>query len=659
MTALDTAQPQVERTPAEQAAPCPDVPVYTGGDLGAVPYQQGTAFRVWAPTASGITLRLFNSGSPDECADAQQTVEMTADADGTWVANCKGVGHGTYYDYLVRFADGTENRTADPWAKAAGVNGQRSMVVDLSLTDPEGWADDHCPSIPNSELVIWETHVGDFSYDEHSGVPAEHRGTYLGFTHPDTSVDGKGEFPTCVAYLKHLGVTAVQMMPMYDYGSVDESVPLSSADHGYNWGYDPVNYNVPEGSYSTNPADGAVRINECKQMIQALHAAGFKVIMDVVYNHMYTTDNWFERMIPGYACRRLADGTFADGSACSNDIASEHPMMRKYIIDSCVYWASEYHVDGFRFDLMGLIDTDTMNGVRAALDQLPNGEDIFIHGEPWAAGQTALDGDIVLADKNGMPLLDSRIGAFCDSTRDAVRGHVFYQQIPGYATGAAQSCAAGIRSAINGWRDTDQARQSVLQVTQYVSAHDDLTLWDKLCAATRFEPEHEDYEADPKRCSDLLAANQLASTIVFTAAGVPFVLSGEEFARTKYGNHNTFNASADVNKLDWQRAQRMSALVDHYRTLINLRKADHEYFDGERLVVQRLDAAVVFRVHDDCIALNPLDETLLQDIRGLESDGNDSGHWTCVYCSDGSMLAQRDDLQFELPPRSVAIWRKQ
>lgn len=656
-----------ERTPAEAGRPCPDYPVYEGNDLGAIPDAQGATFRVWAPSADGVTLRLFSAGSPAEAAEPDDTHAMTRGADGTWLVRCDGVGHGTYYDYLVHFPDGTEHRTADPWARAAGVNGRRSMVVDLSRTDPEGWGDDVRPQIPTHELVIWETHIGDFSHDPHSGVPVEHRGTYLAFTHPDTSVDGNGEFPTCVAYLKHLGVTAVQLLPFYDYGSVDESAAPDSPRRTFNWGYDPLNYNVPEGSYSTNPFDGAVRIRECKQMIQALHAAGFKVIMDVVYNHMYSTDNWFERMIPGYALRRRADGTFANGSACSNDVATEHPMMRKYIVDSVRYWASEYHIDGFRFDLMGLIDTETMNAVRCALDELPGGATIMMHGEPWSARETALDpaNPVVLADKRGLARLSPRIGAFCDSTRDAVRGHVFYQKEPGYLTGAAADYAEDIRHAVDAWRGTMREQASVAQVLQYVSAHDDLTLWDKLAAAMRRMPAEADYAAEDEGTADLMAANRLAAGIVFSAAGVPFMLAGEEFARTKHGVADSFSSSAELNELDWRRAQRFSALVDHYRTLIRLRRDNPVYFGGPRMVVDRGDAAVVFRVGNDVIAINPLDRALDQPTEPLEVAGPYDevaqiapNGWVCVYCAGAERPAAPTDRRLTLPPLSYSIWRR-
>ncbi|WP_338024737.1 type I pullulanase [Bifidobacterium miconisargentati] len=676
-------------TPAETALPCPDYPVYKDDDLGAFPDAKGTTFRVWAPTASGVTLRLFKTGSPNEetvvdnaesvvaagmetpisinpAAFPFETYELAPGADGTWIVRCDGIGHGVYYDYIVRFPDGTKHRTADPWARAAGVNGRRSMVVDLSRTDPDGWGQDRRPHIPSRDLVIWETHIGDFSNDPHSGVPFEHRGTYLAFTYDDTSVDGDGEFPTCVAYLKRLGVTAVQLMPFYDYGSIDESLARDDPRHGFNWGYDPLNYNVPEGSYSTDPFDGEVRIRECKRMIQALHAAGIKVIMDVVYNHMFSTDNWFERMIPGYALRRREDGSFADGSACTNDVATEHPMMRKYIVDSVTYWAREYHIDGFRFDLMGLIDVDTMNAVRTALDQLPGGASILMHGEPWAARETALVKGTILADKRGMPYLSPRIGMFCDSTRDAVRGHVFYQKVPGYLTGAAADYADDIRHAEDGWRGTLSGTAAVGQLIQYVSAHDDLTLWDKLCATMRPIPTEVDYAAEGERCEDLMQSNRLAAGVVFTAAGVPFLLGGEEFARTKHGVSDSFRSPVALNQLDWCRAQRLSGLVDHYAALIRLRRGNPAYFGGARMIVPREDEVVVFRVGDDCVAINPADEPRSQATVQLEMPGpydevskiapND---WRCIYCSEpGIAIPEAENRQLPLPPRTFTVWRR-
>ena len=329
--------------------PISTLPAYDG-ELGARLTADGTAFTVWAPTAEAVTLRLFATGSDDEPgARAIAERPMASGPRGTWHVEIPEWLAGVYYDFLVAFPDGTVNRAADPWARAAGVNGARSMVVDLARTNPDGWDDDRGPDIPDGELVVWETHIGDFSNDPDCGVPAEHRGRFLA-------------------------------------GSVDETRPDSDQ---FNWGYDPVNYNVPEGSYSTDPYHGEARIRECKTMIQALHRAGFKVIMDVVYNHMYSADNWFERMVPGYFCRRTDGGALANGSGCGSDTASEHAMFGRYIVDSVTYWAREYHIDGFRFDLMGLIDVETMNAVRASVDALPNGRGILLYGEPWSATDSA------------------------------------------------------------------------------------------------------------------------------------------------------------------------------------------------------------------------------------------------------------------------------
>ena len=655
------------------------LPVYEGDDLGAVPDADGTTFTIWAPTASSVELRLFHEGGT--CAPGVAAVSDSCNTDavalpyathqlryhaanGTWSIRVDDAPHGTYYDYRVGFSDGRVNRTADPWARAAGANGRRSMVVDLARTNPEGWERDHAPQIPANELVVWETHIGDFSNDEHSGIPAKHRGKYLAFTYDDTSVDGEGDFPTCMAYLKQLGVTVVQLMPFYDFGSVDELSGVvedgvqgrdSVREPQYNWGYDPLNYNVPEGLYSTDPRDGAVRIRECKQMIQALHANGFKVVMDVVYNHMYSPDNWLERTVPGYFCRRWPDaeaggGVLSNGSGCGNDMAAEHAMMRKYIVDSVAYWASEYHVDGFRFDLMGLIDVPTMNAVRSQLDALPGGASILMYGEPWAADMTAVEPGTVLADKQGLDQLDPRIGFFCDDTRDAVRGHIFYPTRAGYVSGEADEFASAIRYAVDGWRGSGREHASVGQFVQYVSAHDDLTLWDKLCASMRPAPRRLDYDADPSgagvarsaEVADMMAANRMAAGIVASAAGVPFMLSGEEFARTKYGCGNSYDQPALLNQLDWRRARRQRGLVAYYRALIRWRRACPALCGAPRIVVPRHDAVVVFRVGEDCVTINPTDHLAEQPTDVLQDQDSygrvlpvDSRTWHCILDSRG------------------------
>ena len=328
---------------------------YNGTDLGATFTEKGTTFKLWSPYADGVTLTVYEKGSEDEGGETVATKEMSFDKKtGVWEAGVNGNLAGMYYTYTVKHGD-DEYVTGDIYAKGCGVNGKRSMVVDLSKTNPDNWENDRHIFVPHAtNASVWEISVADFSSSESSGVIDSHRGKFLAFTENGTTIDGvQGGTPTCVDYLKKLGVKYVQIMPMYDFGSVDESKDIMEQ---YNWGYDPVNYNCPEGSYSTNPYDGNVRIKECKQMIQALHNAGIGVIMDVVYNHTYSTDSWFQYSVPNYYYRMNPDGTFSNGSGCSNDTASEHLMFRKYMIDSVTYWAKEYHIDGFRFDLMGLHD---------------------------------------------------------------------------------------------------------------------------------------------------------------------------------------------------------------------------------------------------------------------------------------------------------------
>ena len=319
---------------------------------------------------------------------------------------------------------------ADPYARAAGVNGERSMILDTARTDPPGWEHDRRPVIPAAKRSVWEINVRDFSQDPASGVRNAWRGKFLAFSQQGTTLNGDGIHPTCLNYLKRLGVSYVQLMPIFDFGSVDESRPLTRQ---YNWGYDPANFNVPEGSYSTDPARGEVRVRECKQMIQALHAAGIGVVMDVVYNHMYRADNVLNRVVPLYYFRQNEDGSLSNGSGCGNEFASERSMARRYMIDSVLYWAQEYHIDGFRFDLMGLYDVETMNLLRAELDKLPGGRDILMYGEPWQGGGSALHR--YEANKNNLAMLNDRIGIFCDDTRDAIKGGCFNAREPGYVEG--------------------------------------------------------------------------------------------------------------------------------------------------------------------------------------------------------------------------------
>lgn len=543
------------------------LPAYTGRDLGASWSRERTLFKLWAPTAAAVRVILYATGSDDERGAALLgSVIMQPAGQGVWQARVHGDWNGRYYVYALQF-DGTEGEvlSADPYARACGINGRRSMVIDLAAAAPDGWAEDRRPDIPPHARAVWETHVADFSADPAGGVPEAWRGKFLGFTAQDTCLDGDPAKPTCLNYLKQLGVSHVQIMPMFDFGSTDEADP-----DAYNWGYDPVNYNVPEGAYSTDPWHGEVRVKECRAMIAAIHKAGLGVVMDVVYNHTYHADSWLERTVPGYYCRRTPDGSLTNGSGCGCDMASERSMMRKYIVDSCVYWAKEYHVDGFRFDLMALIDAETMNAVRAALDALPGGENILMYGEPWMGGGTCMDTGARPSDKGALDVLSDRIGFFCDGTRDAIKGGVFDAKSAGYVNGGLYY-GVRILHAVDAWRDGADgfAPKASGQVVQYVSAHDNYTLWDKLklvAGRTGF--------AAPD--ADLLAQNRMAAGIYLTCHGLPFLLSGEEFARTKNGDHNSYKGPLAVNRLDWRRAADLKPLVDFYRGLLAIRRSHPE-----------------------------------------------------------------------------------
>ncbi|WP_125964147.1 type I pullulanase [Bifidobacterium dolichotidis] len=645
--------------------------------LGAVVTEQGTDVALWAPTAKSVELRLFSHGSAEEQDDQHiDSIAMTRQEDGSWTWHSDANLHGTYYDFLLRMDNNNIQRSADPWARAAGVNGRRSMIVDLSQTNPQGWDEDTRPQTTTQKTMVWEAHVGSFSNDPHSGVPEQLRGKYLAFTLNNTTLDNQDNgFPTCMAYLRELGVTAVQLLPFYDYGSVDESDP-----DGFNWGYDPVNYNVPEGSYATNPYDGAVRITECKQMIQALHAAGIKVIMDVVYNHMFVKDNWFERTVPGYFIRRLPGGDIANGSGCGNDMFTEHRMFRRFMVESVAYWAREYHVDGFRFDLMGLIDTDTMNDIRAALDVLPGGRDIIMYGEPWRADDTATLEGTLLADKEGLDKLDPRIGHFCDTTRDAIKGHVFEVMNQGFVNGDAAGHKEAVAFAVDAWRTPDTWEGYAGQIIQYVSAHDDYTLWDKLCISMYGEQISDLtalYEVEPSEAQQrVLEANKIAAGLIWTAAGIPFMLAGEEIAKTKYGNHNSFDSGKKVNQMDWTRAQRMQHLTDYYKRLIELRKDMPEWFSLAHEAVQTDGNHLAYRF-GNCLALaNPDnyehmvqlgadDEDIMSGSRKL-SRREEAPEWTCLLDSTVENQHEiscetsgqgRQGRTFVLPARSFRLWR--
>lgn len=552
-----------------------DKSAYSGNDLGASYSKKATTFKVWSPNAASVRVNIFEHGSDNE-GDAGSIMSRAMSLDkttGVWSVTINGDLLNKYYTYSVTHGK-TTKETADVYAKACGVNGQRSMVVDLSTTNPDGWENDKHVLVQNqTDASVWEISVADFSSSESSGVSEANRGKYLAFTEEGTTVNGvQGASSTCVDYLKKLGVKYVQIMPFYDFGSVDESKNIMDQ---YNWGYDPVNYNCPEGSYSTNPKKGEVRIKECKQMIQALHNAGIGVIMDVVYNHTYTSDSWFQRTVPNYYYRMNNDGTFSNGSGCSNDTASEHLMFRKYMIDSVTYWASEYHIDGFRFDLMGLHDVTTMNSIRTALDNLyadGSGSQILMYGEAWDMATNCDEGTVLASQKN-LKQLSDRIGAFDDTIRDAIKGST------GGTDGAfvqEGSRRANLKTGIAGQSDTTTGWANVpSQCVTYASCHDNLCLYDKLVGSV--------YGADGKyrkRYEDLVAMNKLSAAIVITSQGIPFSLGGEEFCRSKDGDENSYASSRKENMLDWENVDLYSDVIEYYRGLYKIRDAFEAFSDS-------------------------------------------------------------------------------
>ena len=550
------------KTPAQWKTLFENVPFhrenYYTGPLGPDYTPGGTCLRLWAPTAEAVTVTLYHKGDGGAVLGTEPLVRG---AHGVWSVWLPGEQHGRYYTFAVT-VNGVTRETGDPYARAAGVNGVRSMIVDLARTAPSGWERDVRPNIPPAQRAVWEVSVRDFSQDAASGVRPAWRGKYMAFTQQGTTLHGDGIHPTCLNYLKRLGVKYVQLMPIFDFGSVDEAKPLLRQ---YNWGYDPTNFNVPEGSYSTDPTRGEVRIRECREMIAALHAAGIGVVMDVVYNHTYRTENPLNNTVPYYFFRQNPDGSFSNGSGCGNEFASERPMARRYLIDSILYWAKEYHIDGFRFDLMGLYDAESINAVRTALDALPGGRDILLYGEPWQGGASQLHR--YEANKANLAMLNERVGIFCDDTRDAIKGGCFDAREPGYVEGKPGSFW-DIGAAVAAWCRSDRLPpHAPSQIVSYVSAHDNFTLWDKLLCVRYEKPEF------TARDTVALAQNRLAAGIYLTSFGLPFMQAGEEFARTKKGIGNSYRSSPALNRLDWNRAEQYHALVDYYRGLLALRAA--------------------------------------------------------------------------------------
>lgn len=636
-----------------------DEQAYSGNDLGAVYSKSSTTFKVWAPSASGVALKLYQTGSSSK---ELSVTSMTKGDKGVWSITLNGDRKNMYYTYLVT-VDGVTRETADIYARAAGVNGNKSMVVDLAGTNPQGWdKDKHILCDNPTDAVVWEVHVRDFSVSEVSGISDKNKGKYLAFTENGTSLNGEGKFPTCIEYLKQLGVTHVQLLPVYDYATVDES---DTASGQFNWGYDPKNYNVPEGSYSTDPFDGNVRINEFKQMIMALHNAGIGVIMDVVYNHMYAAKgSWFDNTVPDYYFRQKPDGTLSDGSGCGNETASEHLMYRKFMTDSILYWVNEYHIDGFRFDLMGVHDVETMNGIRKALDtQVKDGSKIIMYGEPWTGG--ALGTSVDTCVKSNIQKLDNRIGAFNDNFRDAVKGHVFNALEEGFIQNGSEK--ASLQAGITANTLTNIWANQPSQAVSYTSAHDNYTLYDKLVLSVKNDMSYD------KRDETLVDMNKMAAALTLTSQGISFMQAGEEFARTKQGDDNSYVSPDSINKLDWNHVKEYADLVSYYAGLIEIRKNFKPFRDPATTSAKLIQ----FSDTDKGIIAYTLENTLTPDTEwkyiAVAVNANDTSATAVLLPKDGKALPKQwtviadkseagvTDLgtvtgtEITLPPRSAMI----
>ena len=610
---------------------------HTDAPLGTSCGAEGTRFALWAPTAQHVWLVLYRDGAHGEPAEY---IQLHRGEKGVWTHADSRNLDGMYYQYDVT-VDGVVRRTGDPYARACSANGQRCMVIDLARTDPEGWAYDRAPQ-RQAEDIIYELHVKDFTCDPSSGVTAQNRGRYLGLCERDTTLFGDGVHPTGLAYVKRLGVTHVQLMPVYDYGSVDETGPQDQ----FNWGYDPVNYNIPEGSYASDPARGEVRIRELKRVVQSLHESGLRVIMDVVYNHTYNMDCSLFHTVPWYFYRQTASGHASNGSGCGNEVASERSMVSRYILDSVMYWAEEYHIDGFRFDLMGLADTGLMNRVQKALDRRFGKGEKLVYGEPWAGGKAHPRGGTRLAHKGNLWRLDKAVGAFCDCTRDAVKGNLFGENTAGFVSGGAFD-GEWLACCMRAWVGSEGFPvRAPSQTISYLSCHDDWTLWDKLVMtldkARSFET----------LTPEVLRANRLAAAMLFCCQGHLFMLSGEEFGRTKMGVKNSFRSPIAINRMDWKRAWENQALADYYRGLIALRKqlpglCDKGEKAGARIrrVQQPREGVAVIEVDNG--GEGGLCSRLLLVVNTGGSVANvilPEGEWKALCCGESSFVWQKTHL---------------
>ncbi|AOR24963.2 type I pullulanase [Clostridium taeniosporum] len=533
------------------------------GKLGAIYSKEKTEFILWAPVSKTVKIVLYYKKE-------NKILDMEKKEKGIWSLEIYEDLNGVYYNYIVNNGE-NEIEVVDPYAKAVNVNGNMGMVIDLQSTNPEGWENDIKPKfISPTDAIIYEMHIRDFSVSETSGVTEKFRGKYDGVYEKGTHIPGTN-IPTCLEYIRDLGITHIHLMPIFDYATVDESNPKN-----YNWGYDPKNFNVPEGSYSLDPFNGEKRIIEFKNMIKTLHEYGIRIVMDVVYNHTHSGYNSnLNCIVPNYYYRQNSDGRFSNGSGCGNELATERNMVKKFIIDSIIYWAKEYHIDGFRFDLMGLYDIEIMKDIRRKLDKID--KSILMYGEGWTGGVSPLPDWDKTIKFNISKFGDMKLAVFSDDIRDGIKGNVFDSNSKGFISGEynlEETIKFGVVASVKHDQiKYDKLRYSKFpwanepyQTVTYTSSHDNYTLWDKLCMANRNYLEE-----------DLKSMNKLSAAIVLTSQGIAFFQAGEEFLRTKKNkdgslNSNSYNAPDYVNALDWSRRIKYKDILDYYKGLIKLRK---------------------------------------------------------------------------------------
>ena len=576
-----------------------------------------TRFAFWSNVAEQMEVRIYNDGMSATAslndANDVQIVPLQKGENDFWTASVKGDLAGKFYT-IRSFQDG-EWAPESPgiFAKAVSINGQRAAILDLATTNPEGWNNDKRPAMPDpTDIVVYETHLRDFTMSPNSGI--EHKGKFLGLTEEGTVIfDEGGQKPTGIDHLKQLGITHLQILPMFDYGSVDETKTADgsklNAEGSYNWGYDPVNYNVPEGGYSTNPADPTCRIREAKQMIQALHKAGIRVVMDVVYNHTYDVMGCaLGRVVPKYFYRLNEDGTYANGSGCGNETASDHEMMRRFMVESVCYWAREYHIDGFRFDLMGIHDQETMNAIRAALDEID--PTILTYGEGWAAMSPAYPYE-ELAMKQWTYKMP-RVGAFSDDIRNALIGSPFDHE-RGFASGNP----AGVKDVMRGLIACPEWSGEPMQHVSYITCHDNYCLRDRIEVSAAKESE-----------ATKLRMNKLAQTAVLVSQGMSFIYGGEELFRTKRGIDNSYQSPDSINIIPWENKKAYYDLFEYYQQMIAIRRA-HKGF--------RLGSAELVKDHVEFLDADN-DQLIIYCINNL--DGIDSAQSLIVLLNGSAQLAE-------------------